>query len=47
MREKEEILELLRREPGLDDVEIADRLGRIPFEISVLLGELAEAGLVE
>ncbi len=41
------ILIEVTKHPGLDDVEIADRLGEVPFEISECLHELALKGLIE
>jgi CRP-like cAMP-binding protein len=41
------ILRVLNQNPGLDDVEIADSLGAVPFEVSRLLRQLEKDGLVE
>lgn len=41
------ILEVLTRDPDLDDVEVAHRLGANAFEVSAALRALAEMGLVE
>lgn len=43
---KLDILRLVTAEPGLDDVEIADRLGEIPFEVSRHLRSLAGDDLI-
>jgi DNA-binding IclR family transcriptional regulator len=42
-----DVLAAVTRDPGLDDVEIARRLGRVAYDVSVVLRELAELGLLE
>jgi hypothetical protein len=41
------ILKIITGTPGLDDVEIAEKMGRSAFEVSELLQKLAEDGLIE
>ena len=40
------ILQLITAEPGIDDVEVAEKLGEIPFEVSQHLRALAAEGLI-
>ena len=43
---KTELLNLLIQTPGLDDVELADQLGKPPFVVSVALQEMVNDGLI-